>query len=322
MNRNSNTIILLSFLFFTDLFAVKCSLPACAKDGVSVCSRCDLASYCGAEHQESDWQEHQLHCQKASRPLVEEGKKSTTESALAIKFNYPDWMNASVKAEADKELKRIHDYFLKNRPKAKEMTQVQAEDLTTCVNIYVKGHKPSNLIVGCGKKPYSWQFSIGGSDNVWLKEKDSDPGDHNHEGAFTIAEDLAVGPMGFWDWLAPIPQSLHQRFDKIYLERLPPGVLAQDMVFTNAALALKTDGTLAFDVNFVDVLFELSDEIIPVSLFEYLVPWVPQDRRDIVIELAKELLLKHGLVFTKITLGANPFNGRKASTIIWATKQK
>lgn len=209
------------FLFLgLNLNAMECAFPSCKQEAKNFCSRCKQARYCGKEHQKEDWAKHKTLCQA------------------------PTEMSAIPKPKTSFE----HKESQSSAPKAIGTAQGQREALCSSAKKYLSRHERKILIVGCGKYPYRWQKSVDPLLNDWRATEHTDPGEHNHTYAFTIAEDDAVEPDGLWDWQSPIPEELHNKFQIVYLENLPPDVLSEDMAFQNAYHALIPGGDLLFDL--------------------------------------------------------------------------
>lgn len=122
-------------------------------------------------------------------------------------------------------------------PKPTVVRESQPEKLVSSALKYVesRGQAPKILIVGCGKKP----SPCCGTDQE---------SDHSHIDAFTISIDENIEPDGLWDWLNAVPSKLYEKFDMVYLERLPAGVLRQHITFKNVFAVLKKGGKLNLDM--------------------------------------------------------------------------
>lgn len=277
---------MLRFLFFsllfTNLHAVKweessqfpkCAVSTCDQVGDKFCAKCKSAHYCGREHQQTHWGIHKKSCQN---PFPSE------EMAIA--------------------------QLLISRPIPVPVKAMQAERLTDLMEAYVKsrGDLPKILIVGCGKKPYDWQE--GKSDvNYWRDSHESNFGDHTHADAFTVAEHENVQPNGLWDWLNPIPKKIDGWFDVVYFEKLPPRVLAQNIVFENALKALKKGGSLEIDMQTTFISYIGVDRVFFFTPFEMILPTSLTDMiKNPTIDQGMQAKAKHREEFAKIVNSPEP----------------
>lgn len=105
------------------------------------------------------------------------------------------------------------------------------------------------LVVGCGRTPFEWKEKST-SVNAWRQlQGTSNQGNHEHKGAFRMAESKDVNPDILFDITADIPAEWHNRFETIYLEKLPIDVLENPKTFLNCFQMLTDDGEIHFDVS-------------------------------------------------------------------------
>ena len=105
------------------------------------------------------------------------------------------------------------------------------------------------LVVGCGRTPFEWKEKST-SVNAWRQlQGTSNQGNHEHKGAFRMAESKDVNPDILFDITVDIPAEWHNRFETIYLEKLPIDVLENPKTFLNCFQMLTDGGEIHFDVS-------------------------------------------------------------------------
>ena len=133
------------------------------------------------------------------------------------------------------------------------------------IETVLKSSKLTTLIVGCGKNPYDWRPTTEqGTINHW--ENDPNRGNHQHPNCLTLAESADVEPSILWDWTKTVPACMKERFTKIYLEKLPPAVLDQDICMQNLFDCLKKGGIAILDHSLKNVAGNEHEVVSPFSI--------------------------------------------------------
>lgn len=207
-------------------------------DNLQICAKCKSAKYCGRGCQKLAWPTHKLTCTAPasatnSKPVV------AKPQSLVEDFWLGDVESPVVQVSLEK--------FKKLRPSMPANTHVPNDGIEEIVNQYItaRGENPKILIVGCGKYPYRWTPTLNSINNEW--QKTGKDGDHTHKDALTIAEDAACEPQIVLDFLMDLPTCMSDRFDEVYFEKLPPGLLAHEKIYINALAALRKGGLLVVD---------------------------------------------------------------------------
>ena len=110
-------------------------------------------------------------------------------------------------------------------------TLLIAQSDASLSNLIQSRPNDNTLIVGCGKHPFKWE-EIDSDQNSWRSLEGTEyEGDHSHPGAFTLAEDPKIEPDILFDFTQKLPDILHDRFNTVYLEVLPPLLLGQKIIW-------------------------------------------------------------------------------------------
>jgi len=167
----------------------------------------------------------------------------------------------------------IVSYFDLSQASAGPTSEV---DLST---ILEENKSINKLVVGCGKKPFNWKeddkTTPGEQEyiNAWRNlEGGHEEGKHSHSDAITLAEDASINPMIVSDWTTAISPLLKARFKAVYLEMLPPRVLAHENCFKNAFATLQPGGLFQADFQTscsINSTFALADNLINPFWYVY-----------------------------------------------------
>lgn len=112
-------------------------------------------------------------------------------------------------------------------------------------------------------------------------EIDGDKGNHRHTNCLTLAESPAVKPHIVFDWTLLVPEVLHGRFARVYLEKLPPMVLDNPICMQNLYQCLKSGGQGIFDYQTRQIA---GDNFTFASLFTITVPPIAERFQEKIAE--------------------------------------